>query len=251
MSIKDEKQSQRIAFIFDLDGTLLNSMDLFLKTIPLRITAQFKIDFTPQMAREIEDLIYSIFSGKHSSGGKLLIFKMLVRSARIFGIPWYKWGKYLKYYEYHYKKEIPQVNIIAGSREMLDHLVEEYNILLGISTTASEEEILDRFKNKMSFLDRFNGAILGRDSVRYSKPSPEGIFILTEKWGISPQRCVMIGDFDADIEAGKAAGAITIGVLTGFSTRKMMERNNPDYILNNVSEIPSILDEILVKVNRE
>ncbi len=251
LSIKDKNAQQRIGFIFDLDGTLLNSMDLFLKTIPNNIATHFKINFTPQMAQEIEDLIYSIFSGKHGGSGKLLIFKMLVRSAKIFGIPWYKWSEYLKYYRYHYKKEIPQVKVIEGSGEILDDLVEKFNIFIGISTTASEEEILDRFQKKMNFLDRFNGAILGRDSVRHSKPSPESIFTLSEKWGISPQRCVMIGDFDADIEAGKAAGSTTIGVLTGFSTREMMEKNNPDYILTNVTQIPSIMDEILLKLNSE
>ena len=64
---------------------------------------------------------------------------------------------------------------------------------------------------------------------------PEGILNLSKKWGIPPNRLVMVGDMDSDIGAGKNAGSITIGVTSGFYTNDMMKKVNPDYIFTDVN----------------
>ena len=58
----------------------------------------------------------------------------------------------------------------------------------------------------------------------------------------------MVGDMDSDIDAGKNAGSITIGVTSGFYTKQMMEKVNPDIILSDVTKIPDNMEKILKKM---
>ena len=119
---------------------------------------------------------------------------------------------------------------------------------MGINTTGTYAEVLERFKGRMEFLERFSDSIITRDRVKNIKPSPEGILNLSEKWGIPPNRLVMVGDMDSDIGAGKNAGSITIGVTSGFFTKEMMQKVNPDFIFTDVNQIPDNMEKIQKKV---
>ncbi|HDJ28450.1 MAG TPA: HAD family hydrolase, partial [Proteobacteria bacterium] len=41
--------------------------------------------------------------------------------------------------------------------------------------------------------------------------------------------------------AGKAAGTRTIGVLTGFDNHEMLEKENPDAIINSLANLPEVI----------
>ena len=99
----------------------------------------------------------------------------------------------------------------------------------------------------MEFLDQFSDSIISRDKVKYIKPSPEGIQILSNKWNIPMNRIIMVGDMKSDIVAGKSAGAITIGVTSGFYSKEMMEKVNPDMLLSDITQIPDNMELILKK----
>ena len=51
----------------------------------------------------------------------------------------------------------------------------------------------------------------------------------------------MIGDTTVDIQAGKAAGAQTVGVLCGFGEEPELKKKGADMILNTTSELTSLL----------
>ena len=48
---------------------------------------------------------------------------------------------------------------------------------------------------------------------------------------------------------GKNAGCITVGVLSGYATREMMEEYYPDFIIESVKDIPNLLPKLLEKIN--
>jgi phosphoglycolate phosphatase-like HAD superfamily hydrolase len=52
---------------------------------------------------------------------------------------------------------------------------------------------------------------------------------------------MIVGDTELDILCGKNAGAITCGVTYGYRTRKSLKENNPDYLVNDFSEIKSLI----------
>jgi len=80
--------------------------------------------------------------------------------------------------------------------------------------------------------------------VLAGKPSPVMVQVASDMMGLPPERCVMVGDrLETDVRMGKEAGMYAASVLTGAATRDMAEAANPkpDFILNNVGELPSIL----------
>ncbi|WP_419869371.1 phosphonatase-like hydrolase [Chryseobacterium sp. CT-SW4] len=86
-------------------------------------------------------------------------------------------------------------------------------------------------------------ALITADDVSESRPSPEMIQFAMKKFNINdPQLVLKAGDSVIDIEEGKNAGCgITIAVLSGAQSHTELEKANPDYILNTLSEAGNII----------
>jgi phosphoglycolate phosphatase len=54
--------------------------------------------------------------------------------------------------------------------------------------------------------------------------------------------CVIVGDSVIDVKAGKAAGAKTVAVLSGLYSRAELSEAEPNFILNDVSELPNLVE---------
>jgi 5'-nucleotidase len=83
------------------------------------------------------------------------------------------------------------------------------------------------------------------------KPNPAMMFLARKKLGVHSANCFMIGDrMDTDIVGGLESGMTTCLLLTGVTTRAVMERfpYQPDYVFNNLGEIDP--EVILSRRNR-
>jgi phosphoglycolate phosphatase-like HAD superfamily hydrolase len=60
--------------------------------------------------------------------------------------------------------------------------------------------------------------------------------------GENPGKCAYVGDTTGDIVAGKAAGMRTIGVLTGLDDYQALKGEDPDMILDSVSQLQEQLN---------
>lgn len=60
------------------------------------------------------------------------------------------------------------------------------------------------------------GPVICPDHVKIRKPDPEGLLIAAAETGIAARRCIYIGDHLRDIQAGKNAGMLTVGVGYGY-----------------------------------
>jgi len=74
------------------------------------------------------------------------------------------------------------------------------------------------------------------------KPSPEALIKCAKKLGIKMRECAVVGDSVADVRAGKTARAKTVAVLTGIYSRKELEREKPDLILDSVNQLPDFIE---------
>lgn len=77
------------------------------------------------------------------------------------------------------------------------------------------------------------------------KPSPLILQAALDLLQLPPERCMMIGDrLETDILMGQRAGFSTAVVLTGAATRHQLAAMEvpPDYVLNNVGEIPALIE---------
>jgi pyrophosphatase PpaX len=82
--------------------------------------------------------------------------------------------------------------------------------------------------------------VLSAEDVTRVKPHPEGLLLALDRLGVPPGEAVMVGDTDADILAGRAAGVRTVGVSYGFHG-ELMTGHAPDAIIHRLDELPPLL----------
>lgn len=82
--------------------------------------------------------------------------------------------------------------------------------------------------------------IFGYDSGHGAKPSPDPLRAIAGLWGVEPHVCAMVGDSMHDLVAGKRAGMMTVGVLTGTAIRSDLDEG-ADVVLDSIAELPELL----------
>lgn len=79
--------------------------------------------------------------------------------------------------------------------------------------------------------------VQGQISEIRKKPSPDGVFRISEKLGVPIEEILYVGDTNTDMQTGKGAGAFTAGVLWGFRDRAELEENHADVIVEHPLEL--------------
>lgn len=113
-----------------------------------------------------------------------------------------------------------------------------------IALVTSKGDALTRRALALVGIDGFIDEIVSCDSTERHKPDPEPVIHALDRLGASPARAVFVGDSIHDMAAGKAAGVITIGALWGPFTRADLEPSRPSYYMNAITELPELLDSI-------
>ena len=91
-------------------------------------------------------------------------------------------------------------------------------------------------------LEPFFQTIIGFDETTRHKPDPEPVFLALERLGATADRAVFVGDSPHDIHAGNAAGVMTIAALWGPFTRETLAAARPNHFIESLAELPPVLD---------
>ena len=86
----------------------------------------------------------------------------------------------------------------------------------------------------------FDLAFGARDGIPL-KPDPTSAIELAKELGVSKDECIYVGDTSVDMQTGKGAGFFAVGVLWGFRDRKELEENGADKIVSHPSEILDLI----------
>lgn len=89
-------------------------------------------------------------------------------------------------------------------------------------------------------IDGMMDFVAGYDSGHGAKPGPGQLHAFCAATGLHPARCLMIGDSTHDLHAGRAAGMVTMGVLTGPATRADLAPH-ADVVLASIADLPEWL----------
>jgi len=84
-------------------------------------------------------------------------------------------------------------------------------------------------------------AIVGADSCRNAKPHPEPVLLALARLGYPPGEAVLVGDSPHDVASAKAAGARAIAALWGACGREALAAAGADFFLADVSEVPGLV----------
>lgn len=117
---------------------------------------------------------------------------------------------------------------------LLDRLKADGNIL-GIATNDAEGPARAHLI-AAGVLEHFD-FIAGYDSGHGAKPGPGMLQAFCAATGLPAGACAMIGDTTHDLESGRAAGMVTVGVLTGLSTREDLA-DMADVVLDSIAGLP-------------
>lgn len=83
--------------------------------------------------------------------------------------------------------------------------------------------------------------IVTADDTDHHKPDPEPILLALGRLGTRPDEAAFVGDAPFDIQAGRAAGVTTIGVTWGFFRRDQLEPERPDHLVDTVPELEDLV----------
>jgi phosphoglycolate phosphatase-like HAD superfamily hydrolase len=132
---------------------------------------------------------------------------------------------------------IDDIHLVPGALATLERLSPRFP--LGIATSRdqwSTAAILEAGQ-----LNPHIESIATAQTTRRSKPHPEMVLWSADQLGVAPQALLMVGDTTVDIRAGRAAGAQTAGVLSGFGERKELSEAGADVILERTLELADML----------
>lgn len=102
------------------------------------------------------------------------------------------------------------IHVMPGAREVLAWTRGRPRALVTGSSRVEVTQVLPLFAEPGAF-----DIILAAEDVPRSKPAPDGYRMALDKMGLAPHECVVIEDSTAGISAGRAAGCIVVGVRAG------------------------------------
>lgn len=213
--------------IFDLDGTLINSIKAMNYTINLTLK-RYNLP-------TIDEDLCKIFVG---DGYEKFVERALVHSG---DKDLYNYENALiTYMEYFKLYCMYKVKAYDGIKNLLNYL-KYNNIKVAVLSNKPHERTLENIES--IFGNEYFDYIAGEKPNIKRKPNPEGIIIITKKLNILPENCLYIGDTDTDMKTGINANIDTIGVTWGFRSKKELESYNPKYIINHPNEIITIIEK--------
>jgi phosphoglycolate phosphatase len=202
--------------IFDLDGTLVRSGEDIAAAVNHTLYELGLPSIDPEMIR-----------GFVGDGLQILLERSLGSHADEYldrAMP-----LFLDHYSAHLLDHTilyPEVN------EVLDHFENKKKVIV----TNKREEFTLRITEGLEIRSRFLD-ILGEDTTPYKKPDQRLLYQVMEKWGVSPQRTVVIGDGVNDILLARNAGAMSCAVLNGLTERRKLLSLHPDMVCERLSEL--------------
>ena len=208
---------------FDLDGTLVKS-DRTIYKATLKTLEHLNIK------REVAEDKFIEMIGMHFVD----IFKK-------FNLDVPDFQKFIGIYKNLYFNFIDESKVYPGVEDTLSFLKNEKDLRISLLTTKGQdqaEKIIDHF----DFSKYFNFVMGRRDGIAH-KPSAEPLLFICNELEVDAEDTMIVGDTELDILCGKNAGAITCGVTYGFRTKESLKENNPDYLVNDFSEIKSLVSK--------
>ncbi|WP_027409910.1 pyrophosphatase PpaX [Anoxybacteroides tepidamans] len=206
--------------LFDLDGTLIDTNELiiqsFLHTLETYYPGKYKRE---DVLPFIGPPLYDTFAALDETRTEEMI---------------------ATYRAFNYAKHDELVKEYETVYETIEALYKN-GFQLGVVTTKINATAIMGLKRTK--LDPFFRCVVGLDDVKNAKPHPEPIFKALELLNSKPEETLMVGDNYHDILAGKQAGTKTAGVAWAIKGREYLEKYEPDFMLEKMSDLLTILGE--------
>ena len=225
------RQPARIAFLFDLDGTLVDSV------------YQHVLAWREAIAGVgIELAVWRIHRRIGMSGG-LMANALLRETGHV--VTEEETRRLVRLHAEAYARLASQVRPLPGARELLAHL-SAVRVPWAIATSGRMESARPTLQ---ALGVPAGGAVVTRDQVAYAKPDPDLFLAAAERLAVSIQDAVVVGDSVWDLLAARRARALGVGLLSGGYGQDELERAGAYRVYQDPADLLHHLDEVGVRTD--
>jgi pyrophosphatase PpaX len=86
--------------------------------------------------------------------------------------------------------------------------------------------------------------VVGADTCARCKPHPDPVLHALSALGAQPEEAIFVGDSPHDVNAGRAAGVVTVGALWGSPMREELLASRPDHLLERIQDLPALVSRL-------
>jgi HAD superfamily hydrolase (TIGR01549 family) len=221
--------SNRTAFVFDLDGTLVDSV--------------YQHVLAWQEALEvagIELAVWRIHRRIGMSGG-LFVGGLLRETGRPVDAAMV--DQLQRAHAEAYRRRAGQVRLLPGARELLAHLTG-----LAVPWAVATSGLREAAQPTLELLEVPAGVpVVTRDQVAHAKPDPDLFLAAAQRLGADVADAVVVGDSVWDLLAAQRARALGVGLLAGGYGREELERAGAYRVYEDPADLLAHLDEVGVR----
>lgn len=204
------------ALIFDLDGTLADTLDDIHASMGVAMRAA-------RLEAPSRDRVRASVGG----GVSLLVERLVDDEARRPTV--------LAAFREHYGAHlVVRTRLYPGVHDLLARLDGRPMAVASNKPEAMTRHLLDLLDAR-----RFFAVVLGGDSLPVKKPDPQVVRIALERLGAAAEHALVIGDSRYDIEAARGAGVRVCAVTWGFGPRQSLD--GADYVVDDCAQLERIL----------
>lgn len=217
------------AFVFDLDGTLVDSV------------YEHVLAWREALERVgVELSVWRIHRRIGMSGG-LLVDALLRETAR--QVTPEQTEQMKRYHAEAYARLSGSVRPLPGARELLRHLSE-----LGVPWAIGTSGWMQSARPMLELLGvPVSVPVVTRDQVEHAKPDPDLFIAAVERLGVAVTDAVVVGDSVWDLLAARRARALAVGLLSGGYGQDELERAGAYRVYQDPADLLDHLDEVGVR----
>ncbi|NJP37118.1 pyrophosphatase PpaX [Alkalicoccus luteus] len=206
--------------LFDLDGTLINTIDLIVASFEHTLDRYFPGAYArDDIARFIGPPLSETFTRLNPDYAEEMI------------------GVYRTFNHAHHDE---LVKGYEGVHETLEYLRREAYSLAVVTTKRSDTAMKGL---KLMKMEQYFPVVIALDHVSNWKPDPEPLLKALGQLERRPEEAIMVGDSEHDILAGKNTGTRSAGVSWSIKGREHLERFEPDTMLDQMTDLISFMEK--------
>lgn len=216
-----EKKLKAKGIFLDLDGTIVDSTQAYLEAA--KIAFQAIGEKPPQTSVALE------------------IPRRLEQGLQINDLTNGNTKKWLQiYFDAYYSVAEAKTKLLPNVSEALEALSGHAKLAL-ITMRHIPSSVIQKQLDFFGVAKYFTHIVTALDTSK-PKPSPEALIQCVRALDVEMCDCIIAGDSVNDVRAGKAAGARTVGLLSGLFERAELARECPDLILPDVTALPEYIE---------
>ena len=216
------------AVIFDMDGTLIDSIDIYFEIVEIALK---RLEL-PQVSRtkildaaEPGDFNWDLVLPDEVKNKK---DEIIVAAWEIIN-------------EVAPQMFEENLELIRGADNILQNISSGMP-KIGLVTSTQRQHLKIKMQPlKSAGVEKLFDVIITSDDVPNRKPDPDPLIECAKRLDVNPNKCVYVGDTRTDMQAGKAAGMRTVGVLTGFDDYDTLAKESPDAIIDSIRNLVEVI----------